>query len=173
MYNTKFVWYTEDGTVTQIRAVPPDDGSLFFEIDLNLVLDFVVHYKSFDNYKIDYFFNLAKGRITEVENTVGSTNLPYIVPQTLGYKNEVTVEHKENSWSVKIREDVKDKIQIYKTLKFYICKKDDLACMYMPLTFDLEKDQEIEFKTEIEKDLKNISLVTGKLYDSYGVKEYE
>lgn len=170
MYNTKFIYYTEEGTVTQIRALPPEDDTLFFEIDLNLVLDFVVHYKSFDNYKIDYFLNLAKGKITEIEHPA-STKLPFIISKTLGYYNEITIEHKSNSWVAVVREDVKDKIEIYKTLKVFICKKDNLSCLYMPLIFDLQQNCEIAFTTELEKDLNSISLVTGKLYNSYGVKE--
>lgn len=171
MYNTKYVYYTEDGTVTQIRAIPPEDGGLYFEIDLNLVLDFVVHYKSFDNYKIDYFLNLAKGLTTEVENTSGSINVPYIIPVTSGYKNEITIEHNRDFWSVKVRDDVKDKIQLYNNLKIYVCKKDNLSCMYIPLTFDLTSSEGIPFTSSIETDLSSLSLVTGKLYKSYGIKE--
>jgi hypothetical protein len=172
MYNTKFIYYTEDGTVTQIRATPPDDNTLFFEIDLNLVLDFVVNYKPFDNYKIDYFLNLANGKITEVEHST-NTKLPFIISQTSGYHNEITIEHTANSWIAVVRDDVKDKIEIYKTLKVFICKKDNLSCLYMPLVFDLQNNREVAFTTEIEKDLNSISLVTGKLYNSYGVKEVQ
>jgi hypothetical protein len=65
------------------------------------------------------------------------------------------------------------KFEYYINKPCFICKKDNLSCLYMPLVFDLQNNREVAFTTEIEKDLNSISLVTGKLYNSYGVKEVQ
>ncbi len=178
IYNTLFVHYTDDGTVVSITN-SPDNSYRFFEIDLNLVTDFLSDGKKDPKkYKIDYFFNLSKGvLLDDTEQEVAKNNLPYLLPRTTGFNNEITLIHdvKKQKWSISVRDDVKDKLHIISDMPFFILKKDDPCFVYR--FFSIQRDKlltstvDIPFVYDEELDIKNISVMTEKKFNSYGIKE--
>lgn len=175
IYNTRFIYYNDHGEILTIKPMPPDDNQLFFEIDFALVEEFLFGNKSYANYKINYFLNLANG-ITNEEESVADQQQQflYTVPLTASFNNEITIEHTLNCWNTVVRQDAKEKIKLFSKLEFFICKKDDPSFLYSKFTVNLNNPVPVGFTTEYEKNLNLISVVTNKQFNSYGIrKSYE
>jgi len=150
-----------------------------FEIDLELVLDFLSDgNKDCRKYKINYFFNLSKGVIEhELEEKESHNALPTVIKRTTSYNNEITLDHnlKESKWTVHIRQDLLDQLEISSNLVFFICKKDDPHYLYSTLTVqpnNLKTGKfDLFFIHDHEKDINNISVVPIRSFKSYGIKE--
>lgn len=178
IYNTLFIQYTDEGNVVSITNTP-DNSFRFFEIDLNLVTDFLFGgTKDPKKYKIDYFFNLSKGVVVDdVEQEVTKNNLPYLLPRTNAFNNEITLVHdsKNSQWSVYIRDDVKDKLNVISDMSFFVVKKDDPCFFYrffsVPRKELILSKIDIPFLYDEETDISNISVITEKRFNSYGIKE--
>lgn len=120
-------------------------------------------------YKINYFFNLAKGIIEKDETRLKLINNLYLIPATTNYSNEITLEHNK-SWNLILRQDLID-FNVKGKLFFYICKKNNPNFLYRILMFDLSKLSSIEYVDDVETNIKNISILTEQKFNSYGVKE--
>lgn len=175
IYNTRFIYYKDNGEIQAIRPFPPEDDQLFFEIDFSLVEEFLFGNKSYANYKINYFLNLVNGIVNEEESVADEQQqFLYTVPLTSSFNNEITLEHTSDSWSIVIREDAKEKIKLFPRLDFFVCKKDDPSFLYSKFVVDLNNLSPVKFITAHEENLNLISLVTNKKFNSYGIrKTYE
>lgn len=175
-----YVEYTEDGTVTRISN-QRDPLIVSFEINLDLVIDLYGNQHNLSKYNIEYFFNLAKGLVEEIEEEVQiKTNVPYVIPRTVNFDNEITLEHDPtiDGWTMYIREDVIDKLTVIDNFTFYICKKDDPHYLYGSIQLvdvnDIVSDGKIQFgfAYTIEENLNDYCLVViPNIFKSYGVKE--
>lgn len=177
VYNSSFIYFDDAGEVHGLSNVLSDQYKNF-EIDTSLIEDFFLNKKNFKNYNIDYFFNLSKGVIElEEEQTVIESNLSlYLIPRTSAYNNELTIDHdvKNSKWIITIRKDVVDKLDIISNLVFFVTKANDPYFLYRSFsvaTNEIKDNVEINFNTEEENSLTNISLLTVKKFNSYGVKE--
>jgi hypothetical protein len=172
IYNTRFIYYNEEGKILAIRPYPPSDNTSHLEVDFSLVEEFLFGTKSYSNYKINYFLNLVNGIVNEEEiETVEEQQFLYNIPLTSSNNNEITLVHNPTYWSLIIREDVLDKIKLFQKLEFFICKKDDPTFFYSTLAIDLNNISPIKFTIEQEKNLRLISVLTYKKFKSYGIKE--
>ena len=172
-----YVHYDETGKVHALSNVPSTVNKNF-EIDKELVKDFMAFgTKKADKYTIEYFFNLSKGIIEKEEEQVTvQNNIPYIIPRTKSYNNEITIEHyvKESKWKICVRDDIKDKLAITSSFLFFVCKKDNPHVLYTTIYVDSNNvNEDIPFKTKVETKLSKFSLVTNKKFNSYGIKEIE
>lgn len=175
VYNKMYVHYDDTGQVILVsNVIIPDYRT--FEIETDLILDFLSGKKSSQDYKIEYFFNLSKG-IVEEKKVSKRSDFVYIIPETTGYENEITFEHNlsNRSWKIVARDDVRDKLKIMNKMSFFICEKDNVSFLYSTYVIDClelaDEDLLIKFSSEIEEDLKKISIVTNKKLNSYGIKE--
>lgn len=172
IYNTRFIYYNDAGEILCIRPVPPNDNTLYLEIDFSLVEEFLFGNKSYSNYKINYFLNLLNGVVNEEEIFISQEQkFLYIVPITTSLNNEITIEHNGSHWNIILREDMKEKIKLFSRLDFFVCKKDDPTFLFLKFSIDLNNILPINFTTEYEKNLESISLVTSKRFKSYGIKK--
>jgi len=173
-----YVQYDDTGRVHYINNFQ-DPVLKNFEIDLELVLDFLSNgTKDSRKYKINYFFNLSKGVIEhEAEEQDRQTAFPVVIPRTISYNNEITLDHnlKESKWTVHVRQDVIEQLAISPNFVFFICKRDDPHYLYSTMIVETENLKtgkfDIFFTTEVEKDINNISIVPIRSFKSYGLKE--
>jgi hypothetical protein len=181
-YTTMLIQYDDQGHVHLISN-SYDETYKNLQIDILLIQDFMHGGKKDPKkYKIDYFFNISKGIVeVEEEQEIVKSSLPYIIPHTKSFNNEITLEHNATSgWTLHIRPDALDKLDIVNSLIFYVCKKHNPHFLYGSIHITNLKDQLIDnkiyvnFNSSIEKQLNNLSVVTNPyIFKSFGVKENE
>lgn len=175
-----YVVYKDDGTVIFIDNQPSLDHKNF-EIHYDLVRDLYDHRVNLSKYKVDYFYNLSKGIIDEVPDEVEiKTELPYIVPLTTSFNNEITLEHCTSleSWVMYVRPDIADKLELIDRMVFYITEKDDphflLGTVDLNIKITNLTDNKLvfPFTHSIEKNLDKFSLVVAnRQFKSYGIRK--
>jgi hypothetical protein len=175
VYDYMFVHYDDNGVVHLISNVEKADKNNF-KIALALVEPFLLGKKDFKRFKIDYFFNLSKGIITSEEQVIIKSKKPlYLIPLTTTYSNEVTLDYYKNYWEINISDSALDRLDIVKSLTFFVVKKDDLYYLYRYFTIDAQELKlgpvQMEFITDQEYNLNLISVVTEQKFSSYGIKE--
>jgi hypothetical protein len=180
-YTTMLVQYDESGQVHLISNAY-DDSYKNFQIDIALIEDFMYGgKKNPKKYKIDYFFNINKGIIeSEDEQEIVKSSLPYIIPHTLSFNNEITLEHTILGWKLHVRDTALDNLEITNSLMFYLCKRNNPHFFYGSIHITdikeyLANNQPyISFVNSIERNLTNFSVVTNPyIFKSFGVKEHE
>jgi hypothetical protein len=81
-----------------------------------------------------------------------------------------------SKWICSIRDDAKDQLNIISNLTFFICKTDNPYLLYGHFSPSINQlklgDVEIEFQTDIERNLSAISISTMQKFKSYGIKEH-
>jgi hypothetical protein len=177
-FNKMYVQYDDTGRVHYVNNFQ-DPVLNNFEIDLDLVLDFLSDgTKDSRKYKINYFFNLSKGVIEhEAEEKENISSLPVVITRTTSYNNEITLDHnlQESKWTIHVRQDLIEQLEISSDFVFFICKHDDPHYLYSTIVVksdNLKTGQfDIFFTTDVEKDINNISVVPIRSFKSYGLKE--
>jgi hypothetical protein len=176
VYNKMYVHYDDEGNVQYISNVI-DDSKRIFEIDINLVQDFLDLKKHAFNYKIDYFLNLSNGIVEEQKVNNVFSNFSYIVPKSADFNNEITLVHNtlSNSWTIVARDDIKYKLEVMSKITFFIVKKDDPYKLISFFNIDaptlMKSDIIVDFTNEVESNLNLFSVVVEKKFNSYGIKE--
>jgi hypothetical protein len=181
-YTTMLVQYDDTGQVHLISNAY-DDSYKNFQIDISLIEDFMYGgKKNPKKYKIDYFFNINKGIIeSEEEQEIVKSSLPYIIPHTISFNNEITLEyHTMLGWKLHVRDTALDNLEITNSLIFYICKRNNPHFLYGSIHITNIKEYlansqpYISFINPIECNLTNFSVVTNPyIFKSFGVKEHE
>jgi hypothetical protein len=181
-YTTMLVQYDDQGQVHFISNAYNTEYKNF-QINLSLIEEFLSGgKKNPKKYKIDYFFNISKGLIeVEEEQEIVKSSLPYVIPHTNSFNNEITLEHNASlGWTLHIRPDALDKLDIVNNLLFYICKKNNPHFLYGSIHITNLKDTllnnqiYIKFNTLIEENLDNFSVVINPyIFKSFGVRENE
>lgn len=180
-YTTMLIQYDESGQVHLISNAY-DDSYKNFQIDMALIEDFMHGgKKNPKKYKIDYFFNINKGIIElEDEQEIVKSSLPYIIPHTSSFNNEITLEHTILGWKLHIRDTALDNLEITNSLMFYLCKRNNPHFLYGSIYItDIKEylannNPYISFVNPIERNLTNFSVVTNPyIFKSFGVKEHE
>lgn len=178
VYNNIFVHYDNSGKVHLISNIRSQEFNNF-EIDFNLITSFVEGIKFYGDYDIEHFYNISKGLIVdnlEIEKTIKSETLLYTIEHNDISSNEITIEHNSQSqkWKFTARSGLDEKLIILSSTEFFICKKDDPHYLYSSYRFEprllIQGPVEIDFKTDLEMNLENVSVVTVKKFNSYGLK---
>lgn len=177
-----YVCYTDDGKVIKIDNCP-DSSFKNFQIDYELVKDLYDSRRDLSRYKIDYFYNISKGFVENIEQEIEvKTDMPFIISLTSSFNNEITLEHRPSMqcWTMYIRPDIADKINLVDKMSFYIVKKDDPNFLLGSVDLDISGSYDeihdnkltFPFAYEIEEHLNDFSLVvTNRIFKSYGIKE--
>lgn len=178
VYNNVFVYYDDQGTVHLISNVKSQEFNNL-EIDINLINSFMIGKKYYGDYDIEHFYNISKGHIVDnedVEKIIKSETLLFHIEYSSLSSNEIIIEHneKERKWKFYARPGLDEKLNILSRTEFFVCKKDDPHFLYATYSFEpkrlLEGLLEFDFKTDLELNVDNISLVTVKKFNSYGLK---
>jgi hypothetical protein len=179
VYNTFYVHYDSEGKVYSVSNTPSDVLSNF-EIDINLIQNFVEGKKDSTKFDIEYFYNISKGLIVDGEDrelTIKSETLLYTIPKDSSSSDEIVVEHdaKNLQWTVTARKGIDEKLTIISSINLFVCKKDDPHFLYTQYSITprelINNTLYIPFKTEIEKDFNSVMLTTLKKFNSYSLKE--
>ena len=179
VYNTFYVHYDSEGKVHSVSNTPSDNLSNF-EIDINLIQNFVEGKKDSTKFDIEYFYNISKGLIVDGEDrelTIKSETLLYTIPKDSSSSDEIVVEHdaKNLQWTVTARKGIDEKLTIISSINLFVCKKDDPHFLYTQYSITprelINNTLYIPFKTEIEKDFNSVMLTTLKKFNSYSLKE--
>lgn len=170
-YQTMFIHFDQDGKVLFIGN-EAESNLKSFEIQLDLVEDFVEGKRKLSKYKIDYFYNLANGIIEEEVPEFVENNLPYVV-NTLKGNAECSIKHDPilKKWTVTVLDSTKKKLEIMPTFNFYVCAKNNLQEFYR--TFSIEPDDlikgpvNVDFIFDIENNLDNLTIAVNRKLYSY------
>jgi hypothetical protein len=179
VYNNVFIHYDSNGKVHLISNVRSNEFSNF-EIDINLINSFISGNRFYGDFDIEHFYNISKGIIVDnqnIEKSIKSETLLFNIEYNDLSSNEITIEHnsKEQTWKFFARSGLDEKLSIISKTEFFVCKKDDPHFLYSTYSFEpkllINGPLEFKFKTDLEVELNNISLVTIKKFNSYGLKE--
>jgi hypothetical protein len=179
VYNTFYVHYDSEGKVHSVSNTPSDNLSNF-EIDINLIQNFVEGKKDSTKFDIEYFYNISKGLIVDSEDrelAIKSETLLYTIPNAFSSSDEIVVEHdaKNSQWIVTARKGIDEKLTIISSMSLFVCKKDDPHFLYTQYSITprelIDNILYLPFKTEIEKDFNSVMITTLKKFNSYSLKE--
>ena len=151
----------------------------YFQIDSIIAEDFL-HGKK---HMVDYYVKHNQLNIYSIEkkqNLDSADVFKDLITIKHSSDNDLTIQHDldNNYWIFNLSENIKpaiDHTQYEKILKFYVVKFDQYNCLYNTIEAtvkDLIQDKlVIEFKSDKEKDLKNISILTRKYFDKIGISQ--
>ncbi len=174
-----YVHYDNDGKVHLVSNVK-DENFNNFEIGIDLIPNFIRGFKDCTKYKIDYFFNINAGLITDTEEQEDLIKTDYIlheVPKINLETCDITFEHNatNKTWTVFAAPQAAERLAIVLTVPFYICKKNDpyyLIASHVAKASDLVNGIVIfDFVSDLELDFSNISVYTFKKFRDYCAKE--
>jgi hypothetical protein len=174
-----FVHYDNDGKVYLVSNVK-DESLNNFEISIDLIPNFIRGIKDCTKYKIDYFFNISAGLISdteEQEDLIKTDYILYEIPKKDLLTYDVLFEYNitEKVWTATTTAQAADRLTIVSTVPFYVCKKDNpcfLIAEYIASATDLINGPvSFEFTSDMELDFSNISVYTIKKFRDYCVKE--
>lgn len=175
VYTSKFITYTEDGTVL-IAEQERDETKLQLEVDLELIPNFLSGHKHYSDYKIDYFFKIKQGIITDnddYEDVEKYNNVLYQIPKNSN-EADVLIEHNKLNGTWVISLNNLSNAAALGIFSFFVCKKDNPNFLYSSYAVDyskLNESVEIKFKTLFENDFDNLSIFTIRKFKSYTVRE--
>jgi hypothetical protein len=177
--NSFFVHYDNEGKVSLVSNVK-DETLNNFEISTELIPNFVRGFKDCTKYKIDYFFNISAGLISDTEEQEDLVKTDYILYE-LSKKDlklyDILFEHDsiEQSWCATVMPHAVERLSIVVDVSFYVCKKDNpyfLIAEYYAKSVDLiDGSVKFQFNSDLELDFSNLSVYTIKKFRDYCVKE--
>lgn len=174
IYTSKFITYTDDGTVL-IAEQERDESKLQLEVDLELIPNFLSGHKHYSDYKIDYFFKIKQGIITDsddYEDVEKYNNVFYEIPKN-NNAADVVIEHDKlnRAWVISLNN--LSNIPALGIFSFFICKKDNPNLLYASYEIEhykLNEPVEIKFKTLFENEFNELSIFTIRKFKSYTVR---
>lgn len=177
VYTKKYIQYNENGEVFGITGIP-DDNFKNFEIDLDLIPNFINYKKDFKKYSIDYFLKIAEGLITdeeEIEDYFKNEFVYYTVPIEFKEDFDILIEHdsENRTWTVtsdcsKMMLETVGYVPIHVTVKN---NPNFLISSYFIDAKDLYRNKvQLNFLSDIEKDITKISLLTNRKFKNYSVR---
>jgi hypothetical protein len=177
VYNIFYVYYDKDGKVYAVSNTASEEFSNF-EIDINLIQNFVDGKKDPTKFDIEYFYNISKGLIVdseELELAIKSDTLLYTITDKYVSSDEIVIEHDTENleWVISARKGLDEKLSIIPSINLFICKKNDPHFLYSSYSITLrdliDNAVRLPFKTDIEKDFDSLTLTTLKKFNSYGI----
>jgi hypothetical protein len=177
--NSFFVHYDNEGKVNLVSNVK-DETLNNFEISTELIPNFVRGFKDCTKYKIDYFFNINAGLISDTEEQEDIVKTDYILYELSKKdlkKYDILFEHdlSEQAWCATVMPHAIERLAIVSNVSFYVCKKDNpyfLLAEYSADATDLiDGSVKFQFNSDLELDFSNLSVYTIKKFRNYCVKE--
>jgi hypothetical protein len=177
--NSFFVHYDNEGKVSLVSNVK-DETLNNFEISTDLIPNFVRGFKDCTKYKIDYFFNIGAGLISDTEEQEDLVKTDYVLYE-LSKKNlktyDILFEHDsaEKVWNASVMPHAVERLSIVADVPFYVCKKDNpyfLIAEYTANSSELVNGSvNFQFNSDLELDFSNLSVYTIKKFRDYCVRE--
>lgn len=176
VYNTRYVHYNNSGEVLSISG-EPDNNFKIFEIDINLIPNFVSLKKDFKKYNIDYFRSISEGTITDEddqEDIVRNTITFYQIPIEEFEDCDLLIEHdaanKQWHFSSTTNHSILETINL---VPFYVTAKDTYnyvisSYQFNPILLSSSRVS-LDFLSNYEMNLDKISLLTIKKFKKYSV----
>lgn len=174
-----FVHYDNEGKVHLVSNVK-DETLNNFAISVDLIPNFIRGFKDCTKYKIDYFFNVNAGLISdaeEQEDLIKTDYILYELPNTQAKMVDVFFEHdsKEKNWTASVMSHATERLSIVSSVPFYVCKKDNpyfLIAAHVANASDLMNGSvKFDFISDLELDFSNLSVYTIKKFRDYCAKE--
>lgn len=177
VYDKKYLHYDNAGLVVGI-SIDPSRTFKNFQIELELIPNFISGKKNFINYKIDYFLNIAEGLISDeddIEDVLKNQVVLYEIPVEENNNTfDIVVKHDSLSkkWIVETTADA-NKLSAITTIPLYVTVKNNynfLVSSYQinPLLL-VDNAIELNFLVDEESNLNNISVLTVKKFKKYGL----
>lgn len=177
--NSFFVHYDNEGKVILVSNIK-DENLNNFEIGVDLIPNFIRGFKDCTKYKIDYFFNIGAGLISDIEEQEDLVKTDYILYE-LSKKDlttyDILFEHDsdEQVWYASVMPHAIERLAIVADVPFYVCKKDNpyfLISEYHAAATDLTNGSvKFQFNSQLELDFSNLSVYTIKKFRDYCIKE--
>jgi hypothetical protein len=176
-----YVHYDNDGNVHLVSNVK-DENLNNFEIGVELIPNFIKGLKDGTKYKIDYFFNINAGLISDIdeqEDLIKTDYILYEIPKNDLKIYDIKIEHdaSSNSWTASVMSQAAERLSIVPTVPFYVCRKNNpyfLIASHVANSTDLIKGSvKFEFISDLELDFSNLSVYTIKKFRDYCAKEKE
>lgn len=181
VYTSFFVHYDNEGNVYLISNVK-DDTLNNYEIKVSLIPNFISGIKDCTKYKIEYFYNINSGSITDKEeqsDLIKTDYLLYEIPCAIISDWEILLEHdtSNSQWTVTASTQAISKLEIINNISIYICKKDNpyhLITSHVINAKELIKNTiQLPFSCELETQYEQLTLYTTRQFRDYLVKEKE
>lgn len=173
IYTSKFITYTEDGTVLIAEQVR-DEAKNQLEISLDLIPNFLSGEKRYIDYKIDYFLKIKEGIITDdddYEKVEKYNNVFYEIPKNNDDSATIIIEHDKlnESWNVSVNNITSSLNQF----NLFVTKKHNLNFLYASHTvnFNSKNKVELKFLNSLENNFDGISIFTMRKFNSYSLRK--
>jgi hypothetical protein len=181
VYNNFFIHYDDEGKVYLISNVK-DDTLNNYEIKVSLIPNFLSGLKDCTKYKIEYFYNINSGLITDREeqtDLIKTDYLLYEIPSVIINDWEILLEHDKsvNAWIVSASVQAIERLEIITNIQIYVCKKDNPYFLINAYTINakdlINNPIQLEFCSELENEFENLTVYTVRQFRDYLVKEKE
>jgi hypothetical protein len=178
--NSYLIYFDKsNGAILSITNEERKDFESFIKMPYEDVKLFLEGKQNFNDFKIVF----EKDQITLVSSKVSTdinfnslilVDLTDILDSSCSIENHVDVKH----WAFKIRDDVKVGLKqkiLDVTLEFYICKHQNKNFVFRTIPITLERlvreDRVfIPHEFDVEADKTQVSIVTKKFFDTYGLR---
>jgi hypothetical protein len=179
VYTSFFVHYDNEGTVYLISNVKNDTMNNY-EIKVSLIPNFISGMKDCTNYKIEYFYNINSGLITDKEeqtDLIKTDYLLYEVPCAIINDWEILLEHDStnHNWILTVSVQAMNKLEIINNVSIYVCKKDNpyyLITSHVINAKELIRNSiQLPFSSELENKFDQLTIYTTRQFREYLVKE--
>jgi hypothetical protein len=172
-----YLYHNNLGEITALSNIKPEAGD-YLEVPKEKLVDFLSGKKNISRYKIDYFKFKDKDNTPSKGNVFIPKDLIYTIPFIKKEDSvDVLVTHskREELWYFSLSDNAKALVQsqnLDKTYQFFVIKDEDLNFLISTIEIrgsDLLSDKSVPFSAPIEKHVYNVSIVTTKDFESYGL----
>lgn len=158
-----FVYYDDEGNILSITNEKQKEGQ-FLEVEEKEVQDFLNGSKPFTQFKIHNLTTGNKGiKLATDTSSLVYTDFCYVQSDVEGDVN-VTHNSIDKCWEIKLNYNLSPK-----KMEFFICKNDDINFLIRKILVD-QKNNVVKFESTLEDDIDNLTVLTKKVYSSYGLK---
>ncbi len=168
-----YIYYNNRNEITMISPIKYDNLD-YLEVVFDRAKDFLSGKKDFARYDLEYFKSGLT--IQKSEEQKIRKSLIYEIPKVSSKnKCDVVLVPLENSWQIILSPDAIDTLQrknLNSSMKFFVTEKQKPSFLITTLEIkglDLLSKKTINFSTEQEKNLDNISVYVYPEFDSYGL----
>jgi hypothetical protein len=168
-----YIYYNDRRQITMISPIKYDNLD-YLEVVFDRAKDFLQGKKDFARYDLEYF--KSGSVVQQLKEQKIRKSLMYEIP-SVDSKNkcDITLIHSKTFWEINLSADAIDSLQrknLNSSMKFYITKKFKPAYLIKILEIkglDLLSKKRINFTTEEEYNLDNLSVYVYPEFDSYGL----
>lgn len=168
-----YIYYNDRKEITMISPIKYDNLE-YLEVVFDRAKDFLLGKKDFARYDLEYFKSGSK--TTKIQEQKIRKSVIYELPKVKNKNScDVTLVHSKSFWEVHLSAEAVDTLQrknLNSLMKFYVTRKSKPQLLITTLEIkglDLLSKKHINFSTEEETNLENISVYVYPDFDSYGL----